>query len=187
MKSLLEQTGILNPADIDKIVKCAATKRLGRSEYFIKAGGVCSEIAFVASGILRSFYVSDAGEEMTYCLSFPNSFMTAYSSYILNAPGIENIQAMADTELLILSRQDIEQLSADNMNILRFLKMMAEQEFISLEKRIFQMQKEKARQRYLNLLKEHPNYVQSIPLRYLASYLGITERHLSRIRKEIVL
>ncbi|MNT99762.1 hypothetical protein D3C72_2426980 [compost metagenome] len=63
--------------------------------------------------------------------------------------------------------------------------MIAEQQYLELEKRIFQLQKETALQRYTVLLRDQPEFVQQIPLQYLASYLGITQRHLSRIRSEI--
>ncbi|MNL38520.1 hypothetical protein D3C87_1607400 [compost metagenome] len=65
--------------------------------------------------------------------------------------------------------------------------MIAEQQYLELENRLFLFQKEKAKERYIDLLKNQPLYVQQIPLQYLASYLGITPRHLSRLRKEIVL
>ena len=70
-------------------------------------------------------------------------------------------------------------------NWIKFLKIVAEQQYIELEKRIFQLQKNNAFERYSDLLKNHPEYLQNIPLQYLASYLGITQRHLSRIRREI--
>jgi ribosomal protein L10 len=58
---------------------------------------------------------------------------------------------------------------------------------MELETRFFQLQRDSAAQRYSTLLTNHPDYIQNIPLQYLASYLGITQRHLSRIRKEITL
>ncbi|MNY26270.1 hypothetical protein D3C86_1601080 [compost metagenome] len=64
--------------------------------------------------------------------------------------------------------------------------MIAEQQYLELEKRLFLFQKEKAKKRYMDLLENQPDYVQQIPLQYLASYLGITSRHLSRLRREIV-
>jgi len=65
------------------------------------------------------------------------------------------------------------------------LKVVAEQQYIELEKRIFKLQKDNASKRYADLIKHQPEYILKIPLQYLASYLGITQRHLSRIRKEI--
>ena len=82
-------------------------------------------------------------------------------------------------------KEAVDQLVKDDLNWTRFLKMIAEEEYLELENRFFQLQRDSAAQRYKALLGNQPDYVQKIPLQYLASYLGITQRHLSRIRKEI--
>ena len=87
--------------------------------------------------------------------------------------------------VLIITKNTIDDLVIENPNWIKFLKIVAEQQYIELEKRIFQLQKNNAFERYSDLLKNHPEYLQNIPLQYLASYLGITQRHLSRIRREI--
>ena len=87
---------------------------------------------------------------------------------------------------MVIPREKIALLSASNPRWVRFEKMIAEQQYIELERRVFQFQKEKAAERYKDLLNNYPDYIRHIPLQYLASYLGITQRHLSRIRKEIV-
>lgn len=113
--------------------------------------------------------------------------MTAYSSYLTNEPTQENIQAITPTELLIIPKEKTEALVSKNSNWIFFLKVIAEQQYIELEKRTFQLLGNNATKRYADLLKNQPNYLKSIPLQYLASYLGVSQRHLSRIRKEIAL
>jgi CRP-like cAMP-binding protein len=98
---------------------------------------------------------------------------------------MENMQAISDAELLIIKKDKIQKLTDENPNWIKFLKIIAEQEYLELEKRFFQLQRDTASQRYQSLLENQPNYIQDISLQYLASYLGITQRHLSRIRKEI--
>ena len=111
--------------------------------------------------------------------------MTAYSSFITGQSTDENIQAITSVELLIVPKNKIDDLASKNPNWMKFLKVVAEQQYIELEKRIFQLQKNDALQRYADLIKKQPEYIQNIALQYLASYLGITQRHLSRIRREI--
>ena len=84
-----------------------------------------------------------------------------------------------------MPKHKIDNLALKNQNWVRFLKIVAEQQYIELEKRIFQLQKNNALQRYADLIKNQPEYIQNIPLQYLASYLGITQRHLSRIRRDM--
>ncbi len=87
--------------------------------------------------------------------------------------------------MLTISRDEILKLEDSSSNWLKFFKFIAEQEYIKMEKRIFMLQKESAEKRYRNLLTNDPKYLQLIPLSYLSSYLGITQRHLSRIRANI--
>ena len=84
---------------------------------------------------------------------------------------------------MILVTMGIQALAEASPNWMRFLRMMAEQQYLELERRIFQLQKSSAAQRYADLVRHQPAYVKLIPLQYLASYLGITQRHLSRIRR----
>jgi CRP-like cAMP-binding protein len=187
LKQYLESFNLLTDQEIAEFIALAKLKVLDKGAFFIKEGDQCKEVCFLNSGILRSFFSSDQSEEITYCITFPNALSTAYSSFITQKPSQENIQALVRCELLVAKKNDIERLAAGSLNWTRFLKQMAEQQYLELEKRLFLFQKEKAIKRYLDLIDNQPVYVQQIPLQYLASYLGITPRHLSRLRKEILL
>ena len=76
-------------------------------------------------------------------------------------------------------------LADGNIRIINFMRIMAEQAYVEQEARIFRLQRSSAQERYNKLLAEQPDYLQQIPLRYLASYLGVTQRHLSRIRSQL--
>ncbi len=82
MKEYLQSFHLLTEDEINTFLSKTEVCNLERGEYFIREGAICNTVAFVESGILRSFYTTPEGEEMTYCISFQNSFMTAYSSYI---------------------------------------------------------------------------------------------------------
>lgn len=184
LKSYLQSFGLLTDAEIDNLISLSTKRHLEKMDYFVRQGEVCKEVAFILKGSLRSYYISDKGEEVTYCLLFPNNFITAYSSYITGQSTVENMQAITPVEILVISKENIETLAAKSVNLVYFLKTIAEQQYIELEKRIFQLQNNNALERYENLIKTQPEYVLQIPLQYLATYLGITQRHLSRIRKQ---
>ena len=185
MKNYLKSFNILSNDEIDLFETKVTYKKLEKGDFFIQEGKTCKEIAFVISGLFRSFYYSSSEEEVTYCFTFSNSFVSAYSSFLSQTKTVENIQALTDIELLIISRDEILKLENSSTNWLKFFKFIAEQEYIKMEKRIFILQKESAEKRYQDLLTNAPEYLQLIPLNYLSSYLGITQRHLSRIRKLI--
>lgn len=185
IKAYLKSFEILTAEEIDNLIQLSKKGSLNKLDYFIREGDICKEVVFVLSGTLRSFYVSSKGEEITYCITFPNNLMTAYSSFITGQPTDENIQAITPVEFLIIPKKLIDDLASKHPNWVKFLKVVAEQQYIELEKRIFKLQKDNASKRYADLIKHQPEYILKIPLQYLASYLGITQRHLSRIRKEI--
>lgn len=185
MKKYLNTFNILTNKEIDQVQKIAKRKFLKKGDYFIREGKTCNQVAFIVSGIFRSYYSTSLDEEVTYCFRFSNSFVSAYSSFLTQSKSVENIQALTDIEMLSITKDDVLTLEKSSTNWMKFFKINAEQEYIEMEKRIFLLQKESAEQRYLDLLTNQPEYLQLIPLNYLASYLGITQRHLSRIRKSL--
>ncbi|MCG8575184.1 MAG: Crp/Fnr family transcriptional regulator [Flavobacteriales bacterium] len=185
MREYLESFNLLTEEEIKTALNLTKSKSLKKGDFFIREGKTTNEVAFIVSGIFRSFYHSSSGDEVTYCFTFENSFMTAYSSFITENPTSENIQAISDAELLLIPKSAIKELENNSMNWLKLLKHLAEQEFVKMEQRIFLLQKENSEKRYRDLLNNHPEYLKQIPLNYLASYLGVSQRHLSRIRGTI--
>ncbi|WP_343555483.1 Crp/Fnr family transcriptional regulator [Sphingobacterium sp.] len=171
--------------EINEIIQLFEYKKLNKNDFFVKENQPCHEVAFIQSGIFRSYYSSADKEDITYCFRFPNTWIAAYSSFITGGPSTETMQAITSAELWTIKKHTIDKLATDSLKWTKYLKMVAEEQYLELEKRVFQLQKETASQRYANLLKNHPEFIQQLPLQYLASYLGITQRHLSRIRSEI--
>ena len=118
-------------------------------------------------------------------MTFPNNFITAYSSFISSEKTFENIHALTDTEVLVIKKNDLLKLSSTSANWLKFSNYFSEQSYILMEKRLLILQMESAEKRYNDLMSNHPEMIQYVPLKYIASYLGITQRHLSRLRKKI--
>jgi CRP-like cAMP-binding protein len=185
MRHYLQSFNILSNEEIDVFESKLICRTIKKGDYFIKEGSVSKEVAFVESGLFRSFYSSSSEKEITYCFTFSNSFVSAYSSFLTQTQTVENIQALTDIELLTISRDEILKLEQSSVTWLRFFKFIAEQEYVKIEQRIFLLQKESAEKRYEDLLKNQSSYSKLIPLNYLASYLGISYRHLSRIRKPL--
>jgi CRP-like cAMP-binding protein len=142
-------------------------------------------VAFVVSGKLRNFYIDDAGNEVTCFFVTADSFVSAFTSFLTNTPTHENISALEDTVLRVISKKDIEELSVLIPKMQIFRRIIAENLFIIMEKRIMMLQSQSAHERYEKMLKENPEILLSVPLQYTASFLGITPQHLSRLRKEL--
>lgn len=185
IKNFIRSFKIFEDIEIEDFIHLSTTKTINKNDYFIKEGENCQQVAFVLSGIFRSYYTLENGTETTYCITFPNNLMAAYSSVLTGQKSQENIQAITQTEVLLFPWNEIKKLASQSTNWLAFLKIIAEQQYIELEKRVFQLQRSNANKRYADLIINQPEYLKHIPLHYLASYLGISQRHLSRIRKEV--
>ncbi|TDS12294.1 Crp/Fnr family transcriptional regulator [Sphingobacterium paludis] len=171
---------------LEEIVSLTERTHVNKGEFLVRESQRCTAVAFVEKGVFRSFYTHADGIDMTYCFRFPLDFVGAYSSFITGGPSIESIQAITAAEVLLIKKQDIAQSLATTLAGTRFLRYIAEQQFLELENRVFGLQRLSAKERYQELVNKHPHYIQHIPLQYIASYLGISARHLSRVRREIV-
>ncbi len=162
------------------------SRRIKKGSFLIAETQVCTEIVFVRSGILRSFFTNSKEEEITNCFTFENEFMTAFSSFITQNPTDENIQAITDCELEIIDKIAVEKLFNSSFRWADIGRKIAENEVVNLHNRIASFQKKSSQERYESLFINHQKYIQYIPQIYLASYLGISPRHLSRIRQAVV-
>jgi CRP-like cAMP-binding protein len=185
IEKFISSFNLFPDSEIERFTQMFVTRTIKKAEYFVREGGKCKEIAFVQNGIFRSFYTLENGTEHTFCFRFPNQLLAPYSAFISGEASRETMQAITDATVLVLKKSALEAHLRSNPEWTSFLKTIAEQEYIELEKRYFQLQRDDAATRYKDLLCNQPEYIQSIPLQYLASYLGISPRHLSRIRKEI--
>lgn len=174
---------LLSVSELQILDGLSSIKSLKKGDFLIQEGKICSEIVFIESGILRSFYINNEGDEVTNCITFENELMSAFSSFITQQPTSENIQALCDTKLFVISRNDLDLLYASSVNWQKVGRILTELQYVELEKRIVSFQKQTAKQRYEALVNNHPNYIKLIPVQYLASFLGISSRHLSRLRK----
>jgi CRP-like cAMP-binding protein len=185
-RSFFLQFDLLTNDEINKILAETKIQKLKKGAYFIIKGSVSEELAFVKEGFFRHFIQNSSGEEKTFCLTFPNQMIAAFSSFISGEETQEYIQAITDSEVITLSKKSLENIFSENINWLKFSKLITENEYIELEKRVFSLLNDNAKKRYLDLLENKPQYVQQIPLKYLSSYIGISQRHLSRLRREII-
>lgn len=157
---------------------------LDKEDYLLRIGKPCKQVAFVKSGIMRFYYPTEKGEYTTCYFALPNEFITSFSSFTTGDPSIENIQAIAPAELLVIEKEDLEMLYRKIPAVQEFGRKAAENLAINMEKRISLFLNNTAEERYQFLLKHHAVLVQKVPLQYLAAYIGITPQHMSRLRKK---
>lgn len=181
----LLQFGHLNHQQIELIKSKATEIELKREAYFSEAGKIPRRVAFVDEGILRVCYYNSNGDEITKYFIDENNFAVDLNSYTQRLPSSEYVQAVTDCKLIIFSREALEELSATIIVWDSIINQITAKSLIDKVNRLSPMLNEDAKVRYLNFLEKFPQVANRIPLSLLASYLGITQSSLSRIRKNI--
>lgn len=155
-----------------------------RKQRVSEAGKTENHISFIESGIVR-YYVEDGEKDITFEIAFENSFATAYDSFLTRTPALYTGEALTDAVLWSITYDDLQALYRETANGNSIGRQAAEQLYIKKNKRQLSLLKDSAEQRYRSLLTDYPHLIQHVPLKYLASYIGITPQALSRIRRRI--
>lgn len=150
-----------------------------------KAGAVPMYHNFIVSGFMRNFHHDEKGNEVTVDLNDGPRFFTSYFHFMNRSITNENLHCLTDCELLRISRDDVDRSAAMGKTQKDYTIKVLQQKMEQDKERINDMGNLTAEQRYLKLMKNQPNIIQYVPLKYISSYLGIKPESLSRIRKEI--
>ena len=159
--------------------------KLVKGDFLSREGDICTKLAIVKTGILRSFYHKDT-EQLTTYFNIEGTVATALRSYLKEVPAYENIQSLTDVELIYIEKKDMSILFEEIPAWNRIVRIVMEFLYVKMEERSISLQYNTASERYLSFLVEFPNVANRIPLQYIASFLGITPETLSRIRKSIL-
>lgn len=179
------QFGQLNQQQIDLIRSKVVVKAIKRDEYYHEAGKITREIIFLTEGVMRVCYYNNKGDEITKYFFDENHFIADMNSLNLGIPAAEYIQAVTDCRYVVLSKSALEELSMTIISWDAIVAKMTAKGMADKVNRISPMMTDDAKERYLRFITDFPVLANRIPLSYLASYLGITQSSLSRIRRNI--
>lgn len=160
-------------------------KQYFKNDFLLKEGKVCTESHFIESGFLRSYVVDIDGNEVTTDFYGSNIFANDFLSFFKRIPSNENIQVLADCTTWMINYEDLQICFHTIPEFREFGRMMLINNYSRLKERMLGMVQLTAEQRYEKLVASHTEIFQNAPLKNIASYLGITDTSLSRIRKEI--
>jgi len=160
-------------------------KTAQKGELFLREGQRCQHLYFVLSGFVRVYYFDLKGNEITHWFCAKDAAITSPFSYVKHEPNILCFEALEDTELLLLSANQMERLIGLRPEFGESLRKMNSEFAMVLSRRIMSIHTQTAEDRYLRLMKEHPMLFQKAKLSHIASFLGITQQSLSRIRKNL--
>ncbi len=159
-------------------------KEISKNEWILKSGRMADEYLFLEKGYMRSYAVDTAGNDVTTNFYAPGQVVFEVSSFFNRTISKENIQALTDCEGWYISFDELNQLFHTLPEFREFGRAILVKGFSELKGRMLSMITETAEERYEHLLMKSPDIFQHVPLKFIASYLGITDTSLSRIRKE---
>lgn len=159
-------------------------KLLPKNELLLREGKICRHLYFIEKGALRGFYNLEE-KEITHWFGFENDFVTSFHSFITQTPAVENIQLLESCTLWSIAKDTLTTLLNQHQEIERLLRIAYEKYYIRLEERFVNAQFKTAAERYENILLQTPHILERVPLGCVASYLGISQETLSRIRSRL--
>ena len=181
----LLQFGHLNQQQINLIKSKCTLKEITKDDYYAEAGKIPREVAFLTEGVIRICYFNNKGDEITKYFIDENNFVVDINSYNQNIPSSDYAQAITYCKFVILSKAAMEELSMTIIIWDGIISKITSKGLAEKYNKISSMMSEDATERYINFFHKFPTLANRIPLSYLASYLGMTQSSLSRIRKNI--
>src|SRR3954462_13203668 len=188
MKEFVEyilQFGNLNKQQIDLISSKAFDLELRKDEYFSEAGKISRQVGFIIEGVTRVCYYNNKGEEITKYFIDENNLVVDIESFNNEICSSAYVQAITDCKFICFNKRDWQELLITIIGWDAIVNRIISKALIQKVERRSPLITEDATERYLKFLDIYPNVVNRVPLAYVASYLGITQSSLSRIRKNI--
>ena len=182
LKKFIANYVTLSSTEMDSIAGRFNRKVVKKNDYLLREGQVCKDIIFVQEGCLRLYYVSD-DIEVSVWFSFKHSSAIEISSFLSGKPTSYFLQAIEDSEILFLSKAELNKLYRSQPKVQEMMRLFLEDVILNLIDRFTSLQRDAAGKRYKDLLNK-PAYLQKVPQKYLASFIGVTPTSLSRIRRK---
>jgi CRP-like cAMP-binding protein len=182
----VQQVLPMSPVRAGQLVAKFNPMKIERNGYILKAGTVCNASHFIEKGIMRSYTYDLEGNEVTTAFYSANTFTSDLLSYFKRTASKEYIQAITDCETWYITYEDMQESFHTIPEFREFGRLNIVNQYSILKERMLSNLQETAEQRYNDLVHSNPEILQNVPLKYIASYLGIADTSLSRIRKEYI-
>lgn len=184
LKSFISKYITLSSTELEDITALFKWRTVRKSDYLLIPGEKCKDLVFVQQGCIRLYYLAD-GIEISVWFSFQHSSAIEIYSFISQKPSNYFLQAIEDSEILYLPKAELDKLYHTHPKMQEMMRKFWEDVVLNLIDRFTALQRDSAEERYRDLLSK-PAFLQTIPQKYLASFIGVTPTSLSRIRKQII-
>ncbi|WP_420456306.1 Crp/Fnr family transcriptional regulator [Rubrivirga sp.] len=184
VRTAVEAVSPLPDADWRAMADRLRVRSVARGAFLLREGDTCDYLGVLVAGALRTYTVTPDGRERTGWLTTPGMVTTEVLSFYERVPTVEFVQAVADAEVWALTHADLDALCLARPAVERWARRVAEHILTDLKGHLLSQLHDPAPQRYDRLVRLRPAFVAQIPLKHVASFLGITPSTLSRVRAE---
>lgn len=181
----IQEKVALTDSDKEKIKSYFKPKKLRKRQYLLQEGEVCRKLTFISKGLLKSYSLDDKGVEHINIFGFEGWWISDFRSFICGEASVLNIEAIEDSELLLIARDPYEEMILKVPIMERYFRLLYQNSLVTKEGRLLVNNMYSAEEKYRNLLRDCPQMMQRIPQNLLASYLGMKPETFSRIKKNI--
>jgi CRP-like cAMP-binding protein len=185
-QELKEDAGLTNE-EVDLYMSFLRKKSIGKKDHLLMAGDISTDVAYVTKGCLRRYIIDDHSKEVILNFALEDYWIGDLESFIFQKPTIYYVQALEESELLLISRENFLRANQELPKFKKFHDDKVQRNHYYTLKRLSFAKSATPEEKYLDLMKKQPELFQRVPLHYIASYLGIEPESLSRLRKRIVI
>lgn len=186
INDFLESYKLLSLKEMALLVTAARLKRARAGDHLIQEGELVRKVYTVASGMLRTYIVKEDGTEVTQFIASKHMTAGTYRPMFLHQPSNEYVQAIEDSLLIEFDMNKVDELTEDNIGILRLSNKITKENLVEAIERITFYTGMSPEQRFLHIRDTRPELLQRVPQKYLASYLGVTPQSYSRMKARIM-
>lgn len=166
----------------EKLTACFKRMEFRKNDIIIESGKFSDYVFYVESGLIRTYFCDSKCNEVTLCFGVCGDMFASTFCYYAGEPAFMQAEAVTDVVTYGISKNDLERLCSENLEISNWMRVICIEQLYCLERRSKIFGNEDAASRYQSLIKVRPQIIREVPLKHIASYLGITQQSLSRLR-----
>ncbi len=174
---------VFTEEELNDILTHFAIEYACKNQILVRNGEICKSLYYVEQGMGRSYYLNENGKEITQWFFGVGKFMSSVDSFFQQSPSLYYLEVLEDSTLYSISKQDIDLLFAKYPKMEKLGRIVSIEMLTKISNKLNAIQFQTARERYDYMLTEFPDIVYQVPLGHIASYLGMTQETLSRIRR----
>lgn len=175
----------ITDTELNALEKSLTVRKIEKGGFLVMEGQVCNHVTFINEGLVRIFYNAD-GKDVAIGFIGESEYISEYESFLTRKPATQNIDVLSDVVLIDFAYNDVQRLYKTYPAFQEFGRKIAEQLFIMLNQRNTSLLVLSPEERYRYMIENNDVLLQQVPQYMLASYIGVTPEHLSRIRKKMM-